>query len=137
MNKSPINVLQEILVKEGCIPNYSYILDISEFKCEVTCKNLSAIGIGINKKEAKYNAAVNMLSLLNTSIYSKIHKTGNKIQDFKTSHQPTYNNDEPNNTNIFSPIHEDTQDTQMFPECNYVGVLQVSYLICCIYISIK
>ncbi|XP_032690394.1 uncharacterized protein LOC116853423 [Odontomachus brunneus] len=120
MNKSPINILQEILIKEGCVPNYSYILDISEFKCEVTCKNLSAIGIGPNKKEAKYNAAVNMLSLLNITIYSKKHKTGNKIQDFKTC-QPTHNTNEPNNTNMLPPLNK---DTQTFPECNYVGVLQ-------------
>lgn len=129
MDKSPINILQEVLIKEGCLPKYTCSLDISDFKYEVTCKNLSAIGIGTNKKEAKYNAAVNMLSLLNIKIQSKDYKTENKIVNLKN--KSTCHKIEPNNTNISSLLN-----TQTFPEYNYIGFLQVSFIIYLLYLII-
>lgn len=120
MNKSPINLLQELLIKEGYTPKYSLSIDGTDFKYEVTCKNLSTIGIGVNKKEAKHNAALNMLSLLNITVLPKIQKTNNNLQDVRFSNT-AYNNSQSNSINISSSLN-----TQIYPENNFVGLLQVS-----------
>ncbi|XP_014467461.1 PREDICTED: uncharacterized protein LOC106740693 [Dinoponera quadriceps] len=121
MSKSPINILQEILVKEGYAPKYFCSFDAFHFKCEVTCKNLSASGTGTNKKEAKHNAALNMLSLLNVDLPSKGYQTENSMQSLKLYQTMNINqsNDISSPSNISSPAY-----AQMYPECNYVGLLQ-------------
>lgn len=69
MAKTPISLLQELLIKEGQFPQYDDVGIRSDgvccyFVCRVGYKNLSAEGMGTTKKEAKHQAAKNMLSLL-------------------------------------------------------------------------
>lgn len=64
--KTPISLLQEYLVKEGILPSYQLIhcgygTHEPTFSYEVKAKDLSAIGKGRSKKEAKQEAAKLML----------------------------------------------------------------------------
>ncbi|XP_071561809.1 uncharacterized protein [Temnothorax nylanderi] len=79
MAKSTINSLQEMSIKQGFskLPDYKFTerrLDGTtiQFTCNVFCnvslsQQLKACGTGTTKKEAKHNAAENMLLLLDTS----------------------------------------------------------------------
>ncbi|XP_018407664.1 PREDICTED: uncharacterized protein LOC108783566 [Cyphomyrmex costatus] len=71
MAKSEINILQELLVKQGSVPIYSFSEKKNDYQtqfiCDVICKQMITSGTGRSKKEAKHNAARNMLSLLATN----------------------------------------------------------------------
>ncbi|XP_018303920.1 uncharacterized protein [Mycetomoellerius zeteki] len=71
MAKSEINMLQELSVKQGFMPIYNFseknISYKKQFICNVACKKFMAHGTGNTKKEAKHNAARNMLSMLATN----------------------------------------------------------------------
>ncbi|XP_046833809.1 RISC-loading complex subunit tarbp2-like [Vespa crabro] len=72
MAKTPIMILQELGVKEGFLPTYISTYsqtskNVNIFMFEVKYKDLSAVGQALNKKEAKQNAAQNMLMLLRES----------------------------------------------------------------------
>ncbi|KAG5336100.1 STAU2 protein, partial [Acromyrmex heyeri] len=71
MAKSEINLLQELSIKRGFMPIYNFseknINYQKEFICNVACAKLVTHGTGNSKKEAKHNAARNMLSLLATN----------------------------------------------------------------------
>ncbi|XP_012229073.1 RISC-loading complex subunit TARBP2-like [Linepithema humile] len=67
MNKTPVSILQEMMVKQGMIPDYELIHDgggrhVNTFTYKVTCDGLSAIGMGRCKKDAKHEAAKAMLT---------------------------------------------------------------------------
>lgn len=67
MNKTPVSILQEMMVKQGMIPDYELIHDgggrhVNTFTYQVTCDGLRAIGIGRCKKDAKHEAAKAMLA---------------------------------------------------------------------------
>ncbi|XP_012533572.1 uncharacterized protein LOC105835118 isoform X2 [Monomorium pharaonis] len=68
-NKSNISLLQEVLIKKGYVPIYHFMeknIDMisKQFVCVVSCKTFKATGTGNSKKQAKHDAAKNMLSLL-------------------------------------------------------------------------
>ncbi|XP_015608510.1 RISC-loading complex subunit TARBP2-like [Cephus cinctus] len=69
MNKTPVSILQEMMVKKGTVPNYELIYDgggshINTFTFQVTCDGLSATGTGRCKKDAKHEAAKTMLETI-------------------------------------------------------------------------
>ncbi|XP_043493171.1 RISC-loading complex subunit TARBP2-like isoform X1 [Polistes fuscatus] len=66
MNKTPVSILQEMMVKKKMIPNYDLIHDgggthVNTFTYRVSCEGLTATGTGRNKKDAKHEAAKAML----------------------------------------------------------------------------
>ncbi|XP_035720461.1 RISC-loading complex subunit TARBP2-like [Vespa mandarinia] len=66
MSKTPVSILQEMMVKMQMIPNYELIHDgggthVNTFTYRVTCEGLSATGTGRSKKDAKHEAAKAML----------------------------------------------------------------------------
>ncbi|KYN07398.1 PREDICTED: interferon-inducible double-stranded RNA-dependent protein kinase activator A homolog [Cyphomyrmex costatus] len=66
MSKTPVSILQEMMVKQGMIPDYELIHDgggrhVNTFTYRVTCDSLSATGTGRCKKDAKHEAATAML----------------------------------------------------------------------------
>lgn len=72
MSKTAVTVLQEVCTKLGTLPGYTEILSMVEtyqrqFTIRVSWKNYNTEGTAANKKEAKQNAAKNMLLLLLSS----------------------------------------------------------------------
>lgn len=70
MGKTPVMILQELGVKEGFLPAYTLAYsqtgkNLNVFTFEVKYKEYVAVGQAFNKKEAKQNAAQNMLTLIN------------------------------------------------------------------------
>lgn len=66
MSKTPVSILQEMMVKMQMIPNYELIHDgggthMNTFTYRVTCEGLIATGTGRSKKDAKHEAAKAML----------------------------------------------------------------------------
>lgn len=69
MNKTPVSILQEMMVKNLSIPTYELIHDgggshINTFTYRVTCDGLIATGMGRSKKDAKHEAAKAMLETI-------------------------------------------------------------------------
>lgn len=69
MLKTPVSILQEMMVKKGGSPNYELIHDgggshENTFTYKVSCEGLKAIGTGRCKKDAKHAAAGNMLETI-------------------------------------------------------------------------
>ncbi|XP_071575960.1 RISC-loading complex subunit TARBP2 [Temnothorax nylanderi] len=67
MSKTPVSILQEMMVKQGMIPDYELIHDgggrhVNTFTYRVMCDGLSATGTGRCKKDAKHEAAKAMLT---------------------------------------------------------------------------
>ncbi|KAM0733400.1 Protein Loquacious [Formica fusca] len=67
MSKTPVSILQEMMVKQGMIPDYELIHDgggrhVNTFTYRVICDGLTATGTGRCKKEAKHEAAKAMLT---------------------------------------------------------------------------
>ncbi|XP_011868292.1 PREDICTED: probable RISC-loading complex subunit BRAFLDRAFT_242885 [Vollenhovia emeryi] len=67
MSKTPVSILQEMMVKQGMTPDYELIHDgggrhVNTFTYRVTCDGLSATGTGRCKKDAKHEAAKFMLT---------------------------------------------------------------------------
>ncbi|KAK2587046.1 hypothetical protein KPH14_011000 [Odynerus spinipes] len=69
MNKTPVSILQEMMVKKHMVPDYVLIHDgggthMNTFTYRVTCEGLSATGTGRSKKDAKHEAAKAMLETI-------------------------------------------------------------------------
>lgn len=69
MSKTPISILQEMMVKRQQTPNYELIRNgggthINTFAYKVTCDGLTAVGEGRSKKDAKHEAANAMLKAI-------------------------------------------------------------------------
>ncbi|XP_043261737.1 interferon-inducible double-stranded RNA-dependent protein kinase activator A-like [Colletes gigas] len=69
MSKTPISILQEMMVKKQIVPDYQLIHDgggthINTFVYKVTCDGLTANGTGRSKKDAKHQAAKAMLQTI-------------------------------------------------------------------------
>ncbi|XP_053989742.1 RISC-loading complex subunit TARBP2-like [Hylaeus volcanicus] len=69
MSKTPVSILQEMMVKKQTVPDYELIHDgggthINTFTYKVTCDGLSANGTGRSKKDAKHEAANAMLQAI-------------------------------------------------------------------------
>ncbi|XP_046467878.1 protein Loquacious [Neodiprion pinetum] len=69
MSKTPVSILQEMMVKKCTIPNYELIHNgggshENTFTYQVTCDGLSATGMGRCKKDAKHEAAKAMLETI-------------------------------------------------------------------------
>lgn len=69
MNKTPVSILQEMMVKKCVTPNYELIHDgggthANTFTFQVSCDGLTARGTGRCKKDAKHEAAKNMLEAI-------------------------------------------------------------------------
>ncbi|XP_020298319.1 double-stranded RNA-binding protein Staufen homolog [Pseudomyrmex gracilis] len=133
MARSPISILQEFVVKQGYIPTYDFFIHNNYFGCKVTCGDLSIDGEGKSKKEAKVNAATNMLLMLtkNTSLHttnnslSTIAQSGKSTESYGTVSSVTQSNqaikDINNEQNICENIYEYKSICTFI---NYVGQLQ-------------
>nr|XP_031839002.1 RISC-loading complex subunit TARBP2-like isoform X2 [Nomia melanderi] len=69
MIKTPVSVLQEMMVKNQSVPNYELIHDgggthMNTFTYQVTCDGLIAVGTGRSKKDAKHEAAKAMIEAI-------------------------------------------------------------------------
>lgn len=69
--KTPVSILQEMMVRKSMTPEYELIHDgggthDNTFTYRVTCDGQFAIGTGRCKKDAKHTAAKNMLDLIAT-----------------------------------------------------------------------
>lgn len=69
MNKTPVSILQEMMVKKQTVPNYELIHNgggthINVFTYQVSCDGLTATGTGRSKKDAKHEAAQAMLKAI-------------------------------------------------------------------------
>lgn len=69
MQKTPVSILQEMMVKKGTVPHYELIHDgggthENTFTYQVSCQGLYANGTGRCKKDAKHLAAMNMLETI-------------------------------------------------------------------------
>lgn len=123
-SKSAINLLQEMTVTKGYIPVYNFmekrIDSVSiQFTCSVSCQQMNACGVGNSKKEAKHNAARNMLLLL---------ENNNKIP------LPV---DTLSSASVANIIQGPAKVSETSPSCkqlavdrNYVGLLQVNFMNC-------
>lgn len=101
MDKTPVTLLQELLIKKQLLPTYSLILNGTGthdpiFKYEVSASGESAVGSGKSKKEAKHEAARLLLE--------------------KLSHYEDVKNDDILDVNVNSPYAEVLKD-------NAVGML--------------
>ena len=81
-SKTPVSVLQEMMTKKHCIVTYELIHDgggshENTFAYKVECDGLSAVGTGRFKKEAKHNAAEEMLKKISSGL---LQLTGTLIQ---------------------------------------------------------
>uniref|UniRef100_A0A146MGP0 Interferon-inducible double stranded RNA-dependent protein kinase activator A A n=1 Tax=Lygus hesperus TaxID=30085 RepID=A0A146MGP0_LYGHE len=68
-SKTPVTILQELLMKKHMVPNYNLILNgvgthEPIFKYEVSADGYKAVGSGKSKKEAKHDAAHQMLQVM-------------------------------------------------------------------------
>lgn len=123
MAKSPVSTLQELSIKQGYVPIYDYIgvkTDgiYNQFVYRVNCKKFSAEGVGYSKKDAKHNAAENMLLLLaKENEISVLSPVANTIQ-ISTP------------TKICEPSPPRIQTLSSPNHVNYVGLLQVNFVIC-------
>ncbi|XP_071654044.1 uncharacterized protein [Temnothorax longispinosus] len=125
MAKSTINSLQEMSIKQGFtkLPDYKFTekrLDGTtiQFTCNVFCnvslsRQLKACGTGTSKKEAKHNAAENMLLLLDTN-----HEAPLPIDNLSSSSVANITHSPEKVYETSSPNEESTVDR------NYVGLLQ-------------
>ncbi|XP_078046748.1 interferon-inducible double-stranded RNA-dependent protein kinase activator A [Augochlora pura] len=71
MIKTPVSILQEMMVKQQTVPDYQLIHDgggthMNTFTYQVSCDGLSATGTGRSKKDAKHEAAKAMLEAIAT-----------------------------------------------------------------------
>lgn len=124
MAKSPISLLQELAIKQGYVPIYNYVSEkkdgiYNRFVCRVDCKNFNAEGVGTSKKDAKQNAAKKMLSLLaDKNEISVLLPIANKIETSKP-------------VKICESILPSTTEAESSPKLvNYIGLLQVNFVIC-------
>ncbi|KAK2589262.1 hypothetical protein KPH14_007822 [Odynerus spinipes] len=108
-------ILQELGVKECVLPSYDVIYSKNGthenvFTYKVKYKDLCTDGTASNKKEAKQNAAQNMLKLLQQS--NNLSSKELKILSSSES-------------NVFTTKSMSCSSTSLFPESrNYVGTLQ-------------
>ncbi|XP_073980908.1 protein Loquacious-like isoform X3 [Rhodnius prolixus] len=106
MDKTPVTLLQELLVKQQQLPAYSLILNGTGthqpiFKFEVSASGETAIGTGKSKKEAKHEAARLLLEKL---------RHGNDVK-----------NDDIIDININSPYAEVVKDNAVGMLTEYCG----------------
>jgi len=137
MAKSEISLLQELSVKQGFIPTYNFtekrINAISiQFTCYVFCKELKTHGTGFTKKEAKHNAARNMLSLLATNNKISLPVDTLASDTVASSVANTLSVDTLASNTIASSVGNTLQTPvkvcEKTAERNYVGLLQVSFM---------
>lgn len=134
MAKSAINLLQELTIKQGSMPKYDFSekrvdKTIMQFTCYVSVKQLKTHGTGSSKKEAKHNAAENMLSLLNTN--NKIPPPTDISLSFVTNvmRSPANVYEMSSLSNQSTTVNKSTVNGQHI-ERNYVGLLQVNFMNC-------
>lgn len=114
MAKTPVTILQELGVKECIIPKYTIISQgnnagVIQFTFQVEYKDNCVSGTASSKKQAKQNAAQNMLQLLQKSK----DITGSPLQRLSNE----------NNIDIEKPSSISNPINSTFT--NYVGLLQV------------
>lgn len=140
MVKSPISFLQEFAIKQGYVPMYDFkimntINNSNHFSCRVVCKDLSAVGTGNSKKQAKQKAAENMLLLLGqtnqvsmSSIISPLTTDADQTQKTIISNAPSSSI----HWQLISEMKDIKKDIKnikapLWNSCiNYIGDLQVS-----------
>ncbi|KOC62095.1 Interferon-inducible double stranded RNA-dependent protein kinase activator A [Habropoda laboriosa] len=69
MSKTPVSILQEMMVKEHIVPKYELVHDgggthMNTFIYRVTCGSMYANGTGRSKKDAKHEAAKALLEII-------------------------------------------------------------------------
>lgn len=122
MAKSTINLLQELTIKQNFLPEYNFTQKIDEtsllmFECHVSCKQLKTSGTGSSKKEAKHNAAKNMLLLLDTNNTIPLPED--------TSSSSLVATQSPAKTCDMSSLCKQSTVNR-----NYIGLLQVNFINC-------
>ncbi|KYN08989.1 Double-stranded RNA-binding protein Staufen like protein 2 [Trachymyrmex cornetzi] len=129
MAKSEINLLQELSIKQGFMPIYNFSeKDINykkQFICSVACKELITQGTGSTKKEAKHNAARNMLSLLATNRKIPLSVVTSQVVTSPIVTNIPQNPEKVCNTSSSVPFPKEYNSNEQFTvEHNYIGMLQ-------------
>ncbi|OXU25482.1 hypothetical protein TSAR_014956, partial [Trichomalopsis sarcophagae] len=140
MEKNPVSFLQEYTMQRMKVtPEYTIISQttgthINSFNIRVSFNGCSADGVGSSKKEAKLNAAMKMINMLNiqqpqSSFSSQIHnKSSSSISSIVNiaSYSSNNNNNNNNNNSNSSPLKPLSSPSQspVSPGINYVGKLQ-------------
>lgn len=119
MSKTPVSILQEMMVKNKITPNYELIHDgggshMNVFAYQVKCDDLIASGIGRSKKDAKHEAAKAMLETIAT-------KRGYLQLPASPAQSPI-------RTPLLPIIPEISRIPPDIPFVNAVGALQVSHI---------
>ena len=90
-----VSLLQEYYAKKGIIPKYEPVAPedfrrsvISAFKCRVTVGDISAIGSGPNKKDAKHKAARELLDKLDPKEVAKFLKPPKNVVNMVNRPRP-------------------------------------------------
>lgn len=119
MSKTPVSILQEMMIKELTVPTYELIHNgggshMNSFIYQVTCNNLTATGVGRSKKDAKHEAAKAMLETIAT------HR--GYLQLPPSTEQ----------TSVRTPLPPTVPEIERIPPdvpfVNAVGALQVNYV---------
>ena len=114
MSKTPVSILQEMMVKKQLVPNYELIHDgggthMNTFTYQVTCDGHRASGTGRSKKDAKHEAAHAMLKV---------------IASYNSYPQLPAAPEEPVRTPIAPVVPEPQRIPPSVPFLNAVGILQ-------------
>ncbi|XP_063227732.1 RISC-loading complex subunit tarbp2-like [Bacillus rossius redtenbacheri] len=88
MSKTPVSMLQEHFMRQGSMPLYKLIFDQGGthknlFKYQVSVGELSAVGSGSSKKEAKHDAARTLLERLHISMEATYHPAKKVIREVR------------------------------------------------------
>ncbi|XP_033220165.1 interferon-inducible double-stranded RNA-dependent protein kinase activator A homolog [Belonocnema kinseyi] len=121
MSKSPISILQEYMVKSNqslptydCIEHNSVGLNDHEFKVRVKCGSLTADGRGTTKKDAKNNAAKELLLQIGGAELAKPRINNNSTNNNKNNEIGAIQ--ENNSTNCTALLKSGSS-------LNYIGLL--------------
>ncbi|KZC10576.1 Interferon-inducible double stranded RNA-dependent protein kinase activator A like protein A [Dufourea novaeangliae] len=133
MSKTSISILQEAIMKlSGCsLPIYvevsSGIGIQKRFTIQVTWKSYSAKGVGFSKKEAKQNAAKEMILLLSSKNILQSTLSLLPTEEFIPNSIASMSIDRPNLQNSMSLLDSDASphaSSSQSTFVNYVGLLQ-------------
>lgn len=118
MNKTPVSILQEMMVKKCMVPNYELIHNgggghVNTFTYQVSCDGLSAKGTGRCKKDAKHEAAKAMLETI---------ANVNSFPQLPASPAPS-----PKHTPFETQVPAVSKTSGSVPFHNAIGALQVNF----------
>jgi len=131
---NPIGALQEMSQSLSCsMPMYNIIETSGQshcptFKIQATWKNMTSVGVASSKKEAKKQAAKQLLERFKAG-----NNTDDDISQSDTANSATHNNDDDNDRDHDTEQNNDTENTEVkIYTGNQIGALQEYSMIRCL-----